>query len=297
MRKLLLILIALPMIGFGQSNFKPKSKGQLVDHSYYSLSYDESHEQSEWVYYLLTSDMINGNYQRTDNFRVDNKIQTGSASKSDYYKSGYDRGHLAPAGDMKISKKSMSESFLLSNVSPQNPSFNSGGWQKLENQVRSWVLAEGEMCIVTGPILRHQIESIGSNNVSVSSFFYKIVYSNLIDKMIGFVMPNQKIENDLKYYVKSVDYIENLTGIDFFYQLDDAIEKELESQINLKEWDFSIVKKSSNSLRKIASKQCLGIAKSTYKRCRNNTKNENGYCYIHQSQSKDYIPFNKQTIK
>ena len=76
MKKLLLILLCFPFIGFGQSNFKPKSKGQLVDHSYYSLSYDESHEQSEWVYYLLTSDMIKGNYQRTDNFRIDNKIQT-----------------------------------------------------------------------------------------------------------------------------------------------------------------------------------------------------------------------------
>jgi endonuclease G, mitochondrial len=191
---------------------------------------------------LLTSDMINGNYQRTDNFRIDNKIQTGSASKSDYYKSGYDRGHLAPAGDMKISKISMSESFLLSNISPQNPSFNSGGWQKLESQVRCWVLSEGEMFIVTGPILRHQIKSIGLNNVSVPSFFYKIVYSKSNNKMIAFVMPNKKTSNDLKYYVKSVDYIEDLTGIDFFYQLDDEIEKELESQINLKEWKFKINK-------------------------------------------------------
>ena len=230
------------MIAFGQSNFKPKSKGQLVDHSYYSLSYDEIHEQSEWVYYLLTSDMINGKYQRTDNFRLDKKITTGSASNSDYYKSGYDKGHLAPAADMKISKISMSESFLLSNVSPQNPLFNSGIWQKLERQVRSWVLSEGEMFIVTGPILKNLIESIGLNNVSVPSFFYKIVYSKSNDKMIAFLMPNKKISNDLKYYVKSVDYIENLTGIDFFYQLDDEIEKALESQINLNEWKFKINK-------------------------------------------------------
>ena len=186
--------------------------------------------------------MIKGNYQRTDNFRIDNKIQTGSASKSDYYNSGYDRGHLAPAGDMRISKISMSESFLLSNISPQKPLFNSGGWQQLESQVRSWVLSEGEMFIVTGPILRNHIESIGLNNVTVPSFFYKIVFSKSNDKMIAFLMPNKKISNDLKYYVKSVDYIENLTGIDFFYQLDDEIEKELESQINLKEWKFKINK-------------------------------------------------------
>ena len=297
MKKLLLILLCLPMIGLGQTNLKPKSNGQLVNHSYFSLSYNESHEQSEWVYYLLTSDMINGNHQRTENFRTDNKIRTGSASKSDYYKSGYDRGHLAPAGDMKISRTSMSESFLLSNISPQNPSFNRGGWKKLESQVRSWVLSEGEMYVVTGPILTNSIESIGSNSVTVPSYFYKIVYSKSNDKMIGLVMPNQKINNDLKYYVKSVDYIEDLTGIDFFHQLDDEKEDELESQINLKKWNFTIVAKSSNSSNKVNSKQCSGIAKSTSKRCRNNTKNENGYCYLHQSQSSDYVPPAKTNYK
>tara|TARA_B110000003_G_scaffold14751_1_gene14456 strand:+ start:300 stop:1247 length:948 start_codon:yes stop_codon:yes gene_type:complete len=280
----------MPFIGFGQTDLKPKSKGQLVNHSYFSLSYNESHEQSEWVYYLLTSYMINGNHQRTENFRTDNNIRTGSASKSDYYKSGYDRGHLAPAGDMKISSISMSESFLLSNISPQNPSFNRGGWKKLESQVRSWVLSEGEMYIVTGPILNNQIESIGSNSVTVPSCFYKIIYSKSNDKMIGLVMPNKKINNDLKYYVKSIDYIEDLTGIDFFHQLDDVKEDELESLINLKKWNFNIVSKPSNGSNQVTSKQCSGIAKSTYLRCKNNTKNENGYCYLHHSQSSDYVP-------
>jgi len=290
MKKLVCTLLCIPFIGLAQTNLKPKSKGQLVNHSYFSLSYNESHEQSEWVYYLLTSDMINGNYQRTENFRTDNKIRTGTATISDYYKSGYDRGHLAPAGDMKISNISMSESFLLSNISPQNPSFNRGGWKKLESQVRSWVLSEGEMYVATGPIFTNPIESIGSNSVTVPSFFYKIVYSKSYDKMIGLVMPNQKINNDLKYYVKSIDYIEDLTEIDFFHQLDDEKENELESQINLKKWNFTIVAKPSNSSNKITSKQCSGIAKSTSKRCRNNTKNENGYCYLHKSQSNDYVP-------
>lgn len=289
MQKILIILLCLPIIGFGQTNLKPKSKGQLVNHSFFSLSYDESHEQSEWVYYLLTSDMINGNYQRTENFRIDNKIITGSASKTDYYKSGYDRGHLAPAGDMKISSISMSESFLLSNISPQNPSFNRGGWKKLESQIRSWVLSEGEMYVVTGPILTDSFESIGSNSVTVPSYFYKIVYSKPHNKMIGIVMPNQKINNDLKYYVRSIDYIEDITGIDFFYQLDDKNEEELESQIDLKKWNFNIVSKPSNTSYKVTSKQCSGVANSTSKRCKNNTKNENGFCYAHQNQSGDYV--------
>lgn len=239
MKKLLFILLCFPLLSFTQNKLYPKSNGQFVNHSYFSLSYNENHEQAEWVYYFLTSDMINGDYKRTEDFRTDNKIRTGSASKADYYKSGYDRGHLAPAGDMKISRTSMSESFLLSNISPQNPSFNRGGWKKLESQVRSWILSEGEMYVVTGPILSNPIGSIGSNNVTVPSYFYKIIYSKSKDKMIGLVMPNQKTNTDLKHYVKSVDYIESLTGIDFFHQLEDKNEEELESKINLKSWNFN----------------------------------------------------------
>ena len=232
------LFLVIPYFTFSQSNFHPNSDGQKIDHSYYSLSYNEAHEQAEWVYYFLTSSMINGSYERSDNFRNDNKVKTGSAFKSDYYKSGYDRGHLAPAGDMKISSTSMSESFLLSNISPQHSSFNRGGWKKLESQVRSWVLSEGNMYVVTGPILFNPIGSIGSNRVTIPSYFYKIVYSKSNDKMIGLVMPNQKITNDLKHYVKSVDYIESITEIDFFHQLDDDYEEELESDVNLKDWNF-----------------------------------------------------------
>lgn len=293
----IILLLFFPITAIGQINFFPKSSGQLINHSYFSLSYNETHEQAEWVFYHLTASMINGSYERTNDFRKDSKVKSGSAAKSDYYKSGYNRGHLAPAGDMKITSVSMSESFLFSNISPQKFSFNSGGWLKLENQVRSWVLSEGEMYVVTGPIFTNPIESIGSNSVTVPSYFYKIVYSKSNDKMIGIVMPNQKINNDLKYYVKSVDYIEDLTGIDFFHQLDDEKENELESKINLKKWNFTIVAKSSNSSNKVTSKQCSGIAKSTSKRCRNNTKNENGYCYLHQSQSSDYDPPAKTNYK
>ena len=70
-------------------------------------------------------------------------------------------------------------------------------------------------------------------------YFYKIVYSKSNDKMIGIVMPNQKITNDLIFYVKSVDYIESITGIDFFHQLEDVYEEKLESEINLNGWNFN----------------------------------------------------------
>jgi len=236
MKKFLLLLI-IPFLSFGQ-DFEPTFTGQLIKHSYFSLSYIEQHEQAEWVYYNLNREMINGKHKRKNNFKADSKVVTASANKSDYYKSGYDRGHLAPAADMKISETAMSESFLFSNISPQNGSFNSGGWLKLEKKVREWVLSEGEMYVVTGPILENPIKSIGSSNVTVPNSFYKIIYSKSKNKMIGFIMPNQKINNPLKDYVKTVDFIESITGIDFFHKLEDKREENLESDININNWKF-----------------------------------------------------------
>ena len=222
MKKLLYIFILLPMFSFGQT-FEPKATGEFVKHNYYSLSYIEEHEQPEWVYYKLTPDMINGVFERTDDFRSDLFISSFSASKLDYYKSGYDRGHLAPAGDMKISQKAMSESFYMSNMSPQNPSFNRGGWKKLESLVRNWVLSQGEMYVVTGGVFSSTLGKIAANQVSIPSHYFKIIFSKNKNKMIGFIMPNQKLESNLMSYVESIDYIESQTGIDFFYQLDDDV--------------------------------------------------------------------------
>ena len=132
---------------------KPISGEQIVYRSGYSLSYNEDHEQANWVAYTLTAVHARGTVKRINDFRVDPEIKTGSASLSDYKGSGYDRGHLAAAADMKWSKKVLSESFYMSNMSPQNPSFNRGIWKRLENQMRQWALDEQKLHIVTGGVL------------------------------------------------------------------------------------------------------------------------------------------------
>ena len=196
---------------------------------------------------------------------------------------------------MKLSTSSMSESFFLSNMSPQNPSFNRGGWKKLETLVRNWVSSEGDIFIVTGPIFRDNLGVIGSNQVTIPGYYFKVIYSEQNKEMIGFILPNRKIESDLKNYVKSVDSIEEQTGLDFFYQLDDNTENNLESSIQTAHWDFNSIsfsttpKQSSNSSKANSSSQCLGTAKSTGIQCKNLTKNSNQYCYIHQSQSPGYV--------
>jgi endonuclease G len=271
---------------FSQGNYYHSVNGEKVTRLRYVLSYVEAHEQAEWVYYKLNSKLVRGNIKRSNNFREDYSISTGSAKLSDYKFSGYDRGHLAPAGDMKSSYAAMSESFLMSNISPQDPSFNRGIWKKLESLVRGWA-ENNYLHIVTAGILKGKLKTIGSSNVSVPRYFYKIIYATNESKMIGFVIPNSKISSSLKNYVKSVDEIEKLTGIDFFYNLEDDLENKLEAESNIRDWDFSAVSTNSNSSGANAV-QCKGIAKTSGNRCRNKTKNENQYCYAHQSQSIDY---------
>jgi len=277
----------------GQSYVPRPLKGDVVYHKSYSLSYVEEHEQAEWVYYKLTPAMVQGGFGRTDNFRQDPLVRSGSASLLDYKGSGYDRGHLAPAGDMKLSYTAMSETFYMSNMSPQVPSFNRGGWKKLEAQIRTWAVSQGELFVVTGPVFRDNRGKIGSNGVTVPGYYYKVVYAPEREEMIGFLMPNEKTSSSLELYVKSVDRIESLTGLDFFYQLDDQREIALESKTDLKAWEFGSSTSSTNSVHKptrtaSTSVQCIGQAKSSGSRCKNQTKNQNKYCHNHQSQAPGY---------
>ncbi len=142
----------------------------------YTLCYRESYEQAEWVAYTLTPEKLVKNTKRTGDFREDPEISTGSALPEDYRFSGYDRGHLAPAADFAYSLETMTDSFFMSNMSPQTPAFNRGGWAKLEAFVRTLAAKAETLYIVTGPVLEKnagEYGSIGENCVSVPEFFYK----------------------------------------------------------------------------------------------------------------------------
>ncbi len=216
---------------------QPVSTGEIVEHTYYSLSYSEEHEGAIWVFYHLTPEHLNGDGERKDNFKFDPLVSTGSATLEDYKGSGYDRGHLCPAAAMTINQVAMDESFYMSNISPQHPSCNRGRWKSLESKVRDWVLSESELFVVSGPIFMSNIDTIGENAVTVPGFYYKVLYNNH-DKMIGFILPNEKCPNDLVGYVVPIDSIESLTGIDFFSIIEDEKEERWESTPNITEWVF-----------------------------------------------------------
>jgi endonuclease G len=214
----------------------------VVSHPGFTLLYDEDHEQARWVAYHLTRDKLYGTATRTDNFRADPSIPTKSAELVDYRSSGYDRGHLIPAGDQTWSDEAMSASFYMSNMSPQSPSFNRGIWSQLEAAVRNFADTEGSVYVVTGPILTDgPYETIGPNKVSVPNAYYKVVldYEEPELKAIGFILPNEGSKEKLEVFATTVREVEELTGIDFFHRLPDTQEELLETQYDISAWDLS----------------------------------------------------------
>lgn len=222
-----------------RKDYLPSSTNQVIHHSTYSLSYNETHEQAEWTAHVLReSDMTHNDFKRPY-FEVDHKVKTGAAHWRNYKNSGYDRGHLVPAGDRTGSKKVYEETFLTSNISPQEHEFNAGIWNRLEQKTRYYAKRYDELYVVTGPVFNGYKDDIGTENVTVPTAFYKIIYrqdENGAGKLLAFLMPHQESDQAIYDYVTSVDVIEKETGIDFFSQLPDTIEEKLEASRSSKGW-------------------------------------------------------------
>ncbi|WP_369769629.1 DNA/RNA non-specific endonuclease [Flavobacterium sp. WC2416] len=214
---------------------------QVIKHSYFTLSYNEEAEQAEWLAYQLKKDYVKNNNFKRPFFIVDPKVRTGSADWRNYKKSGYDKGHLCPAGDMEFEENAYNDTFFTSNISPQDHEFNAGIWNRLEQKVRYWASRYDGVYVVTGGILNKTSKTIGTQKVVVPEYFYKIILddSNGNCKMIAFLIPNKGSDKPLYTYVVSVDSIENLTGIDFFPKLDDELESSLEKRTDYKSWIFN----------------------------------------------------------
>jgi endonuclease G len=218
--------------------FQPVSTGEIVKHSYISLAYSEVHEQAKWVYYVLTPDFVNGKILRSNNYRKDPSVKSESASVSDYTNSGYTKGHLCPAGSMKFDSTSMSETFYMSNISPQDTNFNktSSAWYKIEELIRGYVLKYSKVYVVTGPVLRDSLGVIGKNSkVAIPSAFYNVVFNGK-DQMVGFLVPVKAYRDLPITFIVPVDSIESITGINFFPELPDSLENRIESKYEMDYW-------------------------------------------------------------
>jgi endonuclease G len=212
---------------------------QIVEHAYFTLSYNEKTEQADWVAYKLTkSNLSNAKFKRKDNFRSDPDVKTKSASLQDYKGSGYDRGHLAPAADFTWTEQGLDDSFFMSNMSPQDPGFNRGIWKKLEGKVRTWANSNEKIYVVTGPVYKGQSEKIGKNKVAVPDKYFKIILdlTGKEVKGIAFILDNEKSSKDLSHFAMSIDKAERITGFDFFPSIPDELEKKIESTYGYELW-------------------------------------------------------------
>lgn len=216
----------------------PKTVGlQKIDHEGFSLGYQPKWKIASWVQYRLTeSKLRNSVASRTEDFREDPYVKDGASTLEDYRRSGYDRGHLAPAADMKWSAKTMSESFYLSNMTPQLHAFNAEIWERLEAACRTIAHKEKSIVIVTGPVMdRYGGKTIGAGRVAVPPAFYKVIYDETPpQKMIGFIVPHENSRNSIAAFACSVDEVEKRTGLDFFNKVPNS--DKLEASFDINDW-------------------------------------------------------------
>ena len=179
--------------------------------------------------------------ERSNKFVSDPMVKGATAMNEDYTRSGYDRGHMAPAGDMKWSAKAMRESFYLSNICPQKPGLNRGIWKDLEEQARLWAKENGSLLIVTGPVITDDLKRLGKNRVGIPKTFYKVIctITNGKPEGVGFLFDNKDYgKTPLKSMMIPIDSVEKVTGIDFFPSLPDSIENPMEAYVNDGSWSF-----------------------------------------------------------
>ena len=162
----------------------------------------------------------------------------GCPEPVDYAGSGFDRGHLVPAADLKWSDAAMHQSFLLTNVCPMHKALNEGGWAKLEEKVREWTARDSALVVFTGPVVCDSDTALAGGKVTVPGCFYKVVLAPCVRPMraIAFIYPNGHSGGRLSQYAVSIDEVERLTGLDFFPYLPDEEQQRLEAPVHLDAW-------------------------------------------------------------
>ena len=222
---------------------KRKRTDQVIQHEGYTVSYNADYRIANWVAYVLTDkEARSDKAERQNKFVVEPLVKGASATNEDYTRTGFDRGHLAPAGDMKWSEKAMRESFYLSNITPQKPGLNRGIWKELEEQIRLWARETGAVLIATGPVIPdEELSRLGKNRVGVPRHFYKVLCMVVDNRLegVGFLFENRDYgTTPLRQLMVPIDRVEQVTGIDFFPTLPDDEERRMEATVHADLWSF-----------------------------------------------------------
>ena len=228
----------------------PMKKGtpeRILRRRGYITSYNSYTKLPNWVAWELNREKLVERESRTDKFLPDPDLSPAEAVTTDDYKrSGWDRGHMCPAGDNRWHWRAMQESFYMTNICPQNHNLNRGDWKELEEACRAWAQCEEGIYIVCGPVFYNQKHrTIGRDHVvTVPEAFFKVVLclGEPRPKAIGFIFKNASGNHPLDKYVNSVDEVERITGIDFFPALPDEVEREVEARRDPAQWGLAVSK-------------------------------------------------------
>ena len=212
---------------------------KILKRSNYTISYNRNWNQPNWVAWELNKNETRGRNNRNEEFTADPDLAEAYQVESyDYSGSGYDRGHMCPAGDNHFDAKAMNESFYMSNICPQNHELNAGKWNDLEIACRKWANRYQQLFIVCGPIIdKRNGKRIGKEHeIIVPEKFFKVILitSTKPARAIGYIFENNG--SDRPYKVHSIDEVEKITGMDFFPNLPDKIEDLVESRYEASDW-------------------------------------------------------------
>lgn len=222
----------------------PMSKrgDNVIRHTGYALSFNGETNCPNWVAWELTRSEASAHGSRNPDFYPDPQVDgRHQVTTQDYKGSGYTRGHMCPAGDMKWSSKAQHDCFYMSNMCPQTKDLNADSWEVLESACRRWAKSEGSVYIVCGPVFNEgrKVRYIGrQHKVRVPDGFFKVVLSMKRghEKAIGFYYANNDRFQTMESAAMSVDEIERMTGYDFFYLVEDNLENRVEARYNLRDW-------------------------------------------------------------
>lgn len=215
---------------------------RMVEYEGFTVAFNSDAHQPNYVVWTLPLEHTDGPYSRKDSgidFMPDTRVK-GCATLADYKRSGFDRGHMAPAADNKWSKEAMKDCHYLTNMCPQDNRLNSGAWATVEKNARKWVQRHGTLVIVAGPVLSDRLtRTIGESEIPVPERFFKVILAPEANPPMGiaFIMPNSYVEGGAESTVASIDQVEAITGFDFFSALPDSVENEVERQNSLRKWN------------------------------------------------------------
>lgn len=233
----------------------------------YALEWDNTKRHANWVAFTFDTTTSADNVKRTDAWSVDPKLPAEmQVQESDHKNDGFDKGHLCASEDRVYLKEANEQTFYYSNMSPQLNDFNGGFWGKLEARVQTWgrSTAEGvydKVYVTKGGTLNKLLKNFKGTTVNGGTpttdangftihglacpeYYYMAVLSQKDDVFhaIAFLVPHKEgmtrnpSSDELKAYVVSVDKLEEETGIDFFCNLPDVLENEVEAAYNLNDW-------------------------------------------------------------